>query len=194
MLQTLTMHSLKEWAVAIKAIDAGRQILLLRKGGIREKEFKIEHEEFLLYPTFEHQKAELLKSEYHAGLRETLEPWGGEPQRETPASVTFTHLAQVRQVIEISDPEKLAALSPYHIWTGDYAEQRLHWRPRKPLEIVLIMAQRLEHPVVAPVHAHYHGCKSWVDLDDGIPTGALAPVISEVEFENLARQIREALN
>ncbi|MEK7215029.1 MAG: DUF1802 family protein, partial [Chloroflexota bacterium] len=138
--------------------------------------------------------AELLKSECRAGLGQTLEPWGGEPPGETPASVTFTLLAQVRQVIEITDPGKLAALSPYHIWTDDYAEQRLHWRPRKPLEVVLIKAHRLEQPVVAPVRAHYYGCKSWVDLDDGIPTGVLTPVISESEFENQAWHIREALN
>ncbi len=194
MLQTLTTYALKEWAVAIKALDEGKQVLLLRKGGIREKEFKIEHEEFLLYPTFEHQKAELLKPEYHQDLLETLAPWGGQPPQKAPSSVTFTHLAQVREVIEITGPEKLTALSRHHIWTDNYAEQRLHWRPRKPLEIVLVLAHRLEHPVVAPVHPHYYGCKSWVDLDDGIPLGAMAPVISESEFEARARQIREALN
>jgi hypothetical protein len=194
MLQTAQRHSLKEWAVAVKAIDEGRQILLLRKGGIREKEFKIEHEEFLLYPTFEHQKPELVKPAFFEALRATLAPWGGAAPVETPASVTFTHLVQVRDVVEITDPAKLAALSPFHIWTDNYAEQRLHWRPRKPLEVVLVHAFRLEHAVVAPVHPHYYGCKSWVDLDEGIPLGTLSPVISESEFQARAQEIREVLN
>ena len=29
--------ALKEWAVAVKALDRGEQIMLLRKGGIREE-------------------------------------------------------------------------------------------------------------------------------------------------------------
>ena len=35
--QTLTV-ALKEWAVAIRALREGRQVMLLRKGGIREAE------------------------------------------------------------------------------------------------------------------------------------------------------------
>ena len=59
-------YGLKEWAVAVEALEAGETILLLRKGGIREGKggFKVEHNSVLLYPTFEHQKPELLKSEY----------------------------------------------------------------------------------------------------------------------------------
>ena len=44
--------------------------LLLRKGGIREehREFRVEHPEFLLFPTFEHQRADLIKSSSRAAL------------------------------------------------------------------------------------------------------------------------------
>ena len=50
--------ALKEWAVACEALGRGEQVLLLRKGGISEegREFRIEHPEFLLFPTFEHQR------------------------------------------------------------------------------------------------------------------------------------------
>ena len=43
---------LKEWAVTSDALGRGDQILMLRKGGIREdgRHFKIEHDSFLLYP------------------------------------------------------------------------------------------------------------------------------------------------
>ena len=46
--------ALKEWAVTVRALAEGEQLLTLRKGGIREehKHFEIEHDRFFLYPTF----------------------------------------------------------------------------------------------------------------------------------------------
>ena len=66
--------ALKEWAVAVKALSAGTQIVVLRKGGVHrdDKDFRIVHPEFLLYPTYEHQKQELLKPDFGAIVEETL--------------------------------------------------------------------------------------------------------------------------
>ena len=194
MLQTIQKDALKEWAVTIKALDEGRQVLLLRKGGIREKEFKLEHEEFLLYPSYEHQRSDLLKPEFQQDLRETLAPWGGEAPKEPPQSVTFTHYARVQDVLEVTDPEQVAALSPYYIWTTDYAEQRLHWRPRKPLEVLLIQVLRMERPFIVPVSPYFAGCKSWVDLGEGVPLGTLTPVMNTETLDRKAEQIRKVLD
>ena len=62
--------ALKEWAVTLLSFDRGEQIVLLRKGGIREKskEFRVIHTEFLLYPTLQHQREELLKPAYRTDL------------------------------------------------------------------------------------------------------------------------------
>ncbi|HIK51789.1 MAG TPA: DUF1802 family protein, partial [Oscillatoriales cyanobacterium M59_W2019_021] len=59
-------HALKEWAVAVAALTAGKTILLLRKGGIRERQgrFEVEFDRVLLYPTYEHPKPHLLQPEY----------------------------------------------------------------------------------------------------------------------------------
>jgi len=42
--------ALKEWAVAVKALSRGEQIMILRKGGIHkeDKAFRMVHHEFLL--------------------------------------------------------------------------------------------------------------------------------------------------
>ena len=55
--------ALKEWAVVVRAVREGRQILLLRKGGLADENgvFQLKEREFFLYPTYEHQKAALLK-------------------------------------------------------------------------------------------------------------------------------------
>jgi hypothetical protein len=60
--------ALKEWAVVCRALKTGRQIMLLRKGGIHESSagFELEHMQFLLFPTYLHQNLQMLKPEAHA--------------------------------------------------------------------------------------------------------------------------------
>ena len=52
----------KEWAVVVDALGRGEQIILLRKGGLREGKggFQVEQTEFLLFPTLFHQQRELV--------------------------------------------------------------------------------------------------------------------------------------
>ena len=57
----------KEWAVTVRALSEGEQLITLRKGGIREenKHFEIEHDQFFLYPTFDHQRNDLVRESHH---------------------------------------------------------------------------------------------------------------------------------
>ena len=50
----------KEWAIVVDALGRGEQILILRKGGISEGRdgFRLEHSQFLLFPTLFHQQRE----------------------------------------------------------------------------------------------------------------------------------------
>ena len=91
--------ALKEWAVTIEALASGQQILLMRKGGIHEesKDFRIIHREFLLYPTYEHQKADLLKPDHRNKLDEMLK------SDIDVDKITFSKWARVEEVIEISE-------------------------------------------------------------------------------------------
>ena len=74
----------KEWAVTVRALAEGEQLVTLRKGGIREpnKHFEVEHERFFLYPTFDHQRCDLVRESHQPELRRALEEgvWAeGEP-------------------------------------------------------------------------------------------------------------------
>src|SRR5436309_14463591 len=55
--------ALKEWASVCSALEEGRQIILLRKGGILEAigGFELEYPQFFLFPTYLHQNAQMLK-------------------------------------------------------------------------------------------------------------------------------------
>jgi len=55
-MQSNTTHALKEWAVAVDALEQGKTIMLLRKGGIHEQGGRfVAQNQILLYPTHEHQ-------------------------------------------------------------------------------------------------------------------------------------------
>src|ERR1700710_1213231 len=75
----------KEWAVTVRALAEGEQLLTLRKGGIREenKHFEVEHDQFFLYPTFDHQRNDLVRESHHPELRRALEE-GVWPDEEPP--------------------------------------------------------------------------------------------------------------
>src|ERR1044071_3831389 len=76
--------ALKEWAVTVRALAEGEQLLPRRRGGIREenRHFEIEHDRFFLYPTFDHQAGDLIRESHKPELARALEGgvWaGGEP-------------------------------------------------------------------------------------------------------------------
>src|ERR1700756_1879956 len=135
-------NALKEWAITVKALDEGKQIILLRKGGIHEekKEFRVEHNKFLLYPTYEHQREDLLKEEFRDNLKALLHNWDGSNK------ITIQNWAVVSGVAEITEPERVEALSPYYIWTTSYVYERLNWRPRKPLYVLFLRVFRFSQP------------------------------------------------
>lgn len=181
--------ALKEWAVTVRALDLGLQILLLRKGGIREidKHFRLMRNEFLLYPTFEHQQTELVK----AGNRDIFTNDINTPPCSN--TVTFTSWAKVEAIFNIEDIDTLASLHPFHIWTNNYAEKRLKWKPNHPLMVMMLRTYHLEVPQIAQYYDSYGGCKSWVELMDEIPLGRLTPTIPEQDFENAMDEIKRTL-
>ena len=181
--------ALKEWAVAVKALAEGAQVLALRKGGIHreDRDFRIVHPQFLLFPTFEHQKAELLKPGYHGDLRDTLQ------ERGAPAQVTISYWTEVTAKFELRDESALDRLSPFHIWTGSYARKRLHWRPKQPMTVALLRVYRLQEPQAIPLLDEYEGCKSWVGLGCEVPLGNMVPVLDDSQYEAKAASIGEVI-
>ena len=181
--------ALKEWAVAVKALSEGKQILILRKGGIHidDREFRVVHPEFLLYPTFEHQNAELVKPEYQDSLQQTLD------ENDVPGLVSLGYWCQVTDKFQVSEQDLLDEVSPYHIWTTDYANKRLHWRPKQPVTIALLRVYELQQPQALPVLDEFAGCKSWVELGQDVPLSIMTPVLSDQAYEGQAEALRQVL-
>ena len=180
--------ALKEWAAFVSALQQGGQLLILRKGGIREegKKFIPAHPSFLLFPTYEHQKKELLKPPYQANV--TVPTNGAKPQ-----TITLTHWAKLHEAIEISEESALESISPFHIWSDDYAQMRLRWKPRQPLWLLILRVFRLDHAQSIPNLPAYGGCKSWITPRDPVPLGDLTPVMPQSDFDDAVVKIKSAL-
>ena len=181
--------ALKEWAVTVDALAQGQQILLIRKGGIHEegKDFRVIHPEFLLYPTYEHQREDLLKGENQERFRKLM------AQAHNQEEIRFSHWAKVEELVEISQQEPVDALSPHHIWTKEYAQSRLHWKPMVPLAVMLMRVYRMEQPVTVPFLPEYKGCTSWVDIITNVDLGELEPVVSDETFQRMVDEIKGSL-
>ena len=171
-------HALKEWAVAVEALERGESALVVRKGGIREKAFAVPKTRFLLLPGYEHQRPELLKKEYR-GLMD------GIPDLADDGPLRFSSFAEVVGAYEVSEAEELAALDSHHMWTSEYAESRFRWRPKKPLTVLVLRTYLLPEVVELPYKDAYGGCKSWIELQDAVPVGEARPALSEGHFDRL---------
>ena len=169
MLPDKCQMALKEWAVTVEAMAKGDQVLLLRKGGIHEdgKDFRVIHREFLFYPTYLHQKEDLLQPAYQPVLRKLLE------QPQDNDRITFSYWARAEELLEISEQEKVDNLESHHIWTTAYAQSKLHWKPMLPMSVLLLRIYKLEQPVTVPYLPEYGGCTSWVEVLSDVKLGRM---------------------
>lgn len=175
MIKTSGSIALKEWAVVCQALAEGKQIFLLRKGGIQEKEFT-PNEEFLLYPTLEHQSREEIKPGYEELFRRY-------PSFDEEEYIPLSHYAKVVKDIPVSSREKLDALFPHHIWKASYIDKRWEYKPEKPLHLLMLRVYRLPKGRLHDFEPRYAGCKSWVELSETISTEKAIPVLTDTEFQ-----------
>src|SRR6202043_1524130 len=193
----------KEWAVTVRALAEGEQLLTLRKGVLPpgDKPFKLAHERFFLYPTFDHQPGDLVRESHQPELRRALEEgvWSdGEPHLQAFASgapvqqpdrVRIRAWAEVARHFTIADPRCVDALSPFYVWTPDYAEKRLGWRRHQPLHVLLLRTYRIPRPVTVKVKDEYSASQAWIELQRELPFEA-PPGLPDPGFEGGPEEIR----
>lgn len=173
---------LKEWASICGALERGSQIILLRKGGIREEagEFEVEHRQFLLFPTYVHQNLRMLKPAVHGNF---------EARTEEPGQVRLSVAGVVTDIVQITSRPQMDALDNQHVWAGPLIDMRFSYRPENPLYLLLVRAYRLHEPEIVENSPAYAGCKSWVPLDHAMATGNAMPILDDVKYELKRRAI-----
>jgi len=204
-----TTAALKEWAVVCKALEEGRQVILLRKGGIMEyrQGFEVKHTDFFLYPTFEHQSKESLQPNYANKLDIVLQ--------NAPVNNRnrITSCAAVVLVKEITNKSVLGRLEKYHIWNDQYINVRFSYNPKRPLNVVVLRVYKMNTPLEVDVKPELTGCKSWIpvqlllsdtklqqeyDHQSGsaidIVKPDCKPVFNDSDFTEIVTELQEVLN
>ncbi|NDJ18809.1 DUF1802 family protein [Myxacorys almedinensis] len=189
-------RALKEWAIAVDALEQGDMILLLRKGGIREQggTFSVDHQRVLLYPTYEHQNPHLLKPPYDTKVHPVESGWH-------PGEIYIGSFADITDIFQVTETTVVQALSPYHIWNAQFVEERLNWKPKTPLYVLALRVFKLAESCSIPYQKRYGGCRSWLDLNDEIGSvegcrraiATAIPVLATSAYQERLRQIKTVL-
>ena len=178
----------KEWAVVVDALGHGEQILILRKGGIRETrgEFHVDHGMFWLFPTLFHEAVQAIIPSKRPLLREIT-------ARMTQGSVDVEFLAVADTVIRIAESRLLKRLQGKHIWTDRVLEERFDFGRERGLHALIVRIYQLPVPQRFDLRESYAGCRSWVELERTI-TGEVTPVLTDAAFAAERDEICELLS
>ena len=190
-METVTNYALKEWDIAIQALELGETIMLLRKGGIREHggKFKVDHDRILLYPTFEHQKPTLLKPEYANLVQPVASGWH-------PETVKISSFAEITNILSWNNAQNESLINfliKYHIWNQAFVRDRLQFKPDQPLYILLLRTYKLEKVYNILYHSSYGGCRSWIELQEMIPLTHSRPVLTQENYDQQVSIIHQIL-
>jgi len=172
--------ALKEWAIVLSALSQGRQILLLRKGGLsdHQNQFSLDHKEFFLFPTHLHQQRVRIK-------RKKIE------KVSSTGFLTLTTYASAKGTFWVTDPHLLKKLDPFHILPIEEAQTRFQSGKIKGVQILLLRVYKLSNPIQTPMLPQFLGCKSWVDLGKEFPLLKCQPVLEDSAFHNQINQIKK---
>jgi hypothetical protein len=187
-MQPSNRFAFKEWSAVCAALDAGRQTVILRKGGIHEgrEGFRVEHAEFWLFPTRFHQAAAELVTEARPLLAHV------EADRPGPGIIRLRNYAVVEETLRLEDERQLAALAGCHVLSERTVADRFQYRT-PGLFVLVARIHRLPEPLDIPDSPHFAGCRSWVDLPDDLPTTELTPVLDDGEFRRRVTDLRRAI-
>ncbi len=181
--------ALKEWAVVCDLLLQGKLAILLRKGGIAETGgpgvFELEHPRFALFPSWAHQKPEMVKEPF----RHLVEPL------DEPAQITFHSLGHAAHIWHVTDRRAFDQLDDLHPWTAAHIDMRFNYKPDRPLYLIAVRCYRLSTPKTINYHAQYAGCKSWVPLRPGdeVDDAGATPVLDDTAFGQIVDRISAAV-
>jgi hypothetical protein len=121
--------------------------------------------------------------------RDLLDPAA---EDSTDDAVVVRAGAKVVAAVEVNQPERLEEIASLHIWTAESVrEDRLDFRPKHRLTVLVVQASPLIEPLRLPRIPEYAGCKSWVPL--AVQPDWRAPVHDDASLRQIAESVRSAV-
>jgi hypothetical protein len=172
-MKTQNNVALKEWAVVLKALEEGKQTILLRKGGITEaaEGYSPEHPEFFLFPTIEEESAHNFKPDWRPRVPAI------ERENKDPKRVHFRLYAVAEHSDKITDWETCKRLIPLTVMSDEAVEKAFNEGDWVGLCLFLVRVYSLPVPMDLPNKPAYAGDPLWVRLETSMFTvGSFAAI------------------
>lgn len=181
----------KEWEVICDALGAGRQHILLRKGGIHEgrEGFSFAHESFYLFPTKFHAQNDHVRE----GTFTPSSEW------QVGEEFFITHHAEAVFAATLTDWAQVQQLLPYHIYTEETLKERFDWEGKGmasgSIHVALVRVSELAEPVKLTYEKRFGGCRSWLEIPVEDFQGEIArkAVVDDQSFNEIRLQIEKIL-
>ncbi|HUD48456.1 MAG TPA: DUF1802 family protein [Candidatus Baltobacteraceae bacterium] len=182
-------QAFKEWVVVVDALMRGEQIVIFRKGGLREGRggFQIEHSQFWLFPTLFHQQRDSVVPAAQARFDDLA------PDFPAPGVLRLEAFARVvawRQLDQLADSQRLRG---QHIWRDEVIADRFDWGRSKQIHALAVRVFRLPRPVELQMRPSYGGCRSWIELEEEVGTAGARPALDEAAFSRKLELFQSAL-
>jgi hypothetical protein len=171
-------QAFKEWVIVVDALLRGEQIVIFRKGGLREGRggFQIEHSEFWLFPTLFHQQRDSVIPSAQVRFDELA------PHFPSPNILRLEGFAQVVAWRQLDDLESASRLKGRHIWRDEVIAERFDWGRSQQIHAMAARVFRLPKPVELPMLPSYGGCKSWIELEEEVSLAGASPALDDTAF------------
>jgi len=179
--------ALKEWAVTGHALARGRQIILLRKGGLLDEDgaFSLEHGQFWLLPTWLHQEPSLVKPA-HQDLFDFARPVDGKNVKNP----LLRHFASVQAVWHIEERDEAKLRAAPQIYAQSYLDLRFNYQSNRPLLCAALRVWELESPLRYAMRPQDMGCRSFVEMEAPL-CGIAHPVLDDETFNRALDELKE---
>lgn len=183
--------ALKEWSVTCRALAEGRQLLLLRKGGILDEDgaFQLEHTRFWLQPTYIHQDVTLVQPS-HRDLFEKSRAERGENRDY----ILLRYFAEVADVFSLHLEYEAKLRAAPHIYSANYLDLRFSYKAENPLLCVALRVYDTCEYSRLPMKPQWLGCRSWIELDAPPSIENAPPSLTDDEFAVQLAALRNALS
>jgi hypothetical protein len=178
----------KEWASVVDALGRGEQIFILRKGGIHEGRggFRMEHSEFLFFPTLFHQQRESIVPSAQARFDEVA------PFFPPSEVLRLEYWARVVEWRRLDSFEIVQRLSGQHIWREEVLAERFDWGREQGIYAIAVRVFKLPIALELPMLPTYGGCKSWIEVAHPVAAIDTAPVLENEAFDRKLAAFRSA--
>ena len=189
--------ALKEWAATTCALCEGRQIIVLRKGGLLDPAtensdagtFHFEYSNFWILPTQWHQNPNGIKPEtrdWFAQVRQDQPP-------EDKSALSLGLWARVEQVWNFGAQDEERLMRAPHIWSRAYLDTRFNYKPEHPLICAALRVYQVPQAHRVPMQPTFGGCRSWLELGENLSLQGAQPVLNDAEWARRLAQFEYSI-